>query len=228
MGCHNVFAGGLQNASVAFGSFLLGTAAIRGSRWQGRYFSRSYARGCLRRAVSRRWSRHRPRHLIRTHRVDGAAATTPAAAAGCGTYCQQAGTPRGPVPGYPCSKAGCLRCPPQNCVSLESGGATATNGVATVKLSCNLSTACHGAFLHLLATGCLRAGRTRVESVVASPGRTSWFPRKPRREVGVALTALGKQVASGPRGFRATVFVDLLDYGTVLDPGHRAERAISV
>jgi hypothetical protein len=34
----------------------------------------------------------------------------------------------------------------------------------------------------------------------------------------VALTTLGKQVASGPGGFRAGVLVDLLDYGTVLYP----------
>jgi hypothetical protein len=32
----------------------------------------------------------------------------------------------------------------------------------------------------------------------------------------VALTTPGKQVASGPGGFRAAVIVDLLNYGTVL------------
>jgi hypothetical protein len=35
----------------------------------------------------------------------------------------------------------------------------------------------------------------------------------------VALTTLGKQVVSGPGGFRAGVVVDLLDYGAVLYSG---------
>jgi hypothetical protein len=44
-------------------------------------------------------------------------------------------------------------------------------------------------------------------------------PPKNTREVGVALTTLGKQVASGPGGFRAMVVVDLLDYGMLLPAG---------
>lgn len=76
------------------------------------------------------------------------ATTAPVVTVGCGTYCQQAGISAGNGPrGYPCAAAGCLRCPPQNCVALESSGATATNGVAIVKLRCNLSAACHGAIL---------------------------------------------------------------------------------
>jgi hypothetical protein len=35
----------------------------------------------------------------------------------------------------------------------------------------------------------------------------------------VTLTTLGKQVASGPGGFRAAVYVDLLTYGMLLQPG---------
>ena len=45
------------------------------------------------------------------------------------------------------------------------------------------------------------------------------IPPETATNVGVALTDLGKQVASGPGGFRAVVLVDLRDYGTVLYPG---------
>jgi hypothetical protein len=149
-----------------------------------------------------------------------AAATAPAAVSGCGTYCQQAGFSQGgPIHGYPCPKAGCLRCPPQNCVSLASGGATATNGVATVKLSCNLSTACHGALLICLPMDVCSSGRTEGGFGGRLAGSDFVVPPKNTREVGVALTTLGKQVASGPGGFRAMVVVDLLDYGMLLYPG---------
>ena len=147
----------------------------------------------------------------------GAAATASAAAAGCGTYCQQAGDSAGNgPPGYPCPKAGCQQCPPKNCVTLESSGATATNGVATVKLSCNLSTACHGAFLICLPLFTCWAGPTQSGGGGRLAGSDFVVPPKTTSEVGVALTALGQQVASGPHGFSATVFVDLLDYGSVL------------
>ena len=44
-------------------------------------------------------------------------------------------------------------------------------------------------------------------------------PPKTTSAVGVALTTLGKQVASGRGGFRAGVLVDLLNYGAVLYTG---------
>lgn len=150
-------------------------------------------------------------------------ATASAAAAGCGTYCQQAGNSAGNgPPGYPCPSGGCLRCPPQNCVSVASSGATAANGVATVKLTCNLSTACRGAFLICLpsvlcqngSTESGAGGRLAGSDFVVPPGTTS--------EVGVALTTLGKQVASGPGGFGATVLVDLLNYGSVVNTTNSA------
>jgi hypothetical protein len=146
------------------------------------------------------------------------AATAHAAAAGCGTYCQQAGNSAGDAPpGYPCPAAGCLRCPPQNCVSLESSGATATNGVATVKLSCNLSTACRGAFLICLPLVLCSSGPTESGGGGRLAGSDFVVPPGTTGDVGVALTGLGKQVASGPGGFSATVLVDLLDYGSVLN-----------
>jgi hypothetical protein len=148
------------------------------------------------------------------------ATASPAAAAGCGIYCQQAGLGQGPdIHGYPCPTAGCLLCPPQHCVSLATGGATATNGVATVKFSCNLSTACHGAFLICLPLDVCSSGPTRGGFGGRLAGSDFVVPPKTTSEVGVALTTLGKQVASGPGGFRAAVYVDLLNYGMLLQPG---------
>ena len=147
----------------------------------------------------------------------GAASTASAVTVGCGVYCQQAGESAGTAPpGYPCAKAGCLRCPPQNCVTLESGAATATNGVAAVRLRCNLSSACHGALLLCLPSALCEnrpdafadGGRLAGSDFVVPAGTTA--------NVGVALTDLGKQGAS-QQGLSAKVLVDLLDYGTVLD-----------
>ena len=143
--------------------------------------------------------------------------TAQAVTVGCGIYCQQAGESAGNAPpGYPCPKAGCLRCPPQNCVTLESGTATATNGVATVKLRCNLSAACHGALLLCLPSalcenrpGAFAYGGRLAGSDFVVPARTT-------ANVGVALTGLGRQGAS-QQGLSAKVLVDLRDYGTVLN-----------
>ena len=155
--------------------------------------------------------------------VSPGATSAPAAAAGCGTYCQQAGVSQGdPWPGYPCPKAGCLPCPPHNCVTLQSTGATATNGVATVRLSCNLSTACRGAFLICLPL----AACASTQTIPALGGRLAGsdfvVPSGSTSEIGVALTTIGKQVVSGPGAFRAAVLVDLLDYGGVLYSGSPA------
>lgn len=145
---------------------------------------------------------------------------------GCGTYCQQAGDSAGNAPpGYPCRGGKCRRCPPQSCVILESGAATATNGVATVKLRCNLSTVCRGAFLICLPQStCWRepvsvGGRLAASDFVVPPGAV--------RDVGVALTTLGKQVASGG-GLDATKMVDLLNYGDVINTSNSATADFSL
>lgn len=140
------------------------------------------------------------------------------AAPGCGTYCQQAGNGAASgVAGYPCSSNSCLPCPPQNCVTVQSNGATASNGVITVQVSCNLSTECIGAFLLCLPNGALcevgqttggGGGRLAGSDFTVSAGSTA--------NVQVALTDLGEQVASGPGGYEASVFVDLQDYGPVI------------
>ncbi len=144
------------------------------------------------------------------------ATTAPAAVLGCGIYCQQAGDTAGTVPpGYPCPKAGCLRCPPRNCVTLESSGASATNSVVTVRLTCNLRTACHGVFLICLSTGLCNAGPTHGEGGGRLAGSDFVVPPRTTSDVGVALTTLGKQVASGPGGLAAQVLVNLLNYGIV-------------
>jgi hypothetical protein len=146
------------------------------------------------------------------------AAVAPAAAPGCGIYCQQAGNSAGNgPPGYPCPSAGCLKCPPQNCVTLESGGATIANGMTTVKLTCNLSTACRGAFLICLPTVLCEIGSTEMGAGGRLAGSDFVIPPGITSDVGVAFTALGKQVVSGPSAYNATVLVDLLNYGTVLN-----------
>lgn len=148
-----------------------------------------------------------------------AAATTPAVtAAGCGIYCQQAGRSAGShLPGYPCPAAGCRRCPPQNCVTLESGAATVTNGVATVKLKCNLSIACHGAFLLCWSWSFCENPPGASGDSGRLAGSDFLVPPRAVRDIGVALTTFGKVAVSQKGGAGATVVVDLLDYGNVLD-----------
>ena len=148
------------------------------------------------------------------------ASASAVAVRGCGTYCQQAGLSQG-GPGVPCPKAGCLKCPPQDCVTLESAGATATNGVVGVKLSCNLSAACRGIFLICLPGYFCTLGQT-LDRYNGSPGYGGRLagsdlvvPPGTTSEVGVALSGLGKQVVSGPSGFHAMVRVGLLGYGMV-------------
>jgi hypothetical protein len=109
-------------------------------------------------------------------------------------------------------------------VTIESDVAAATNGVATVKLKCNLSAACRGAFLICLPEspcwkGQVVNGRLAASDFVIPPGAT--------RDVGVALAPLGKQVASGG-GLDATILVDLLDYGIVLSTNNSAKANFSL
>jgi hypothetical protein len=142
-----------------------------------------------------------------------------AAAPGCGVYCQQAGNSAGTggPPGYPCAATGCQQCPPQNCVALGSTAATASDGIISVPLSCNLNTPCQGAFLLCFVSALCEGGgpggsgadRLAGSDFVVAPGTTS--------NVRVALTSLGREAASIPGGYQATVFVDLLDYGPVLN-----------
>jgi hypothetical protein len=132
------------------------------------------------------------------------------AAPGCGTYCQQAGEAQG---GRPCPAAGCPKCPPQNCVTLESSGATVTNGAVTVKLRCNLSVACQGAVILCLPLyTCSGEDQTATGSGGRLAGSDLLIPAGASGEARLALTALGKQVVSGPGGFRAQVLAMLIGY----------------
>jgi len=63
-------------------------------------------------------------------------------------------------------------------------------------------------------------GRLAGSDFVVSPESTS--------KVGVTLTSLGEQIASGPGGFRAVVLVDLLDYGIVLYPGMAGNSSLTL
>jgi hypothetical protein len=135
---------------------------------------------------------------------------------GCGTYCQQAGLSAGSGPhGYPCPAAGCGQCPPQGCLTLQSSAATATNGVATVRLRCNLSIACRGAFLICLPGDFCESGQTY--SQFGGGGRLAGsdfvVPAGTTANVGVGLTDLGKQLAPEQGGVIGGVLVDLSGYG---------------
>lgn len=138
---------------------------------------------------------------------------------GCGTYCRQAGVSQGGHDaGYPCPLSGCRKCPPKNCVTLESFGATVTNGAASIELRCNLRTACHGAFLICLPSYICSVGQTFNGIGGRLAASDFVIPPEATGEVEVALTALGKQVVSGPGGFVSAVLVDLLDYGLAVEP----------
>jgi hypothetical protein len=147
----------------------------------------------------------------------GTSATAhPLAVPGCGKYCQEAGDSQGGQdPGYPCPAAGCLPCPPQLCVTLKSNESVAANSVTSVRLTCNLPTACHGAILLCLSEVTCSGqptfnglgGRLAAADFVLAAHSTSDVP--------VGLTVLGKQVASVPGYDDVKVLVDLLGHGVV-------------
>lgn len=164
---------------------------------------------------------HSPRHVSTAAGSTAASSSGPATAhpvavPGCGKYCQEAGDSQGnDYPGYPCPAAGCLPCPPQLCVTLRSNGSVAAHGVTTVRLTCNLPTACRGAVLLCLSEVYCSSGSTfngfggrlAAADFVLAAHATSDVP--------VGLTALGKQVASAPGYDVTNVLVDLLDHGVV-------------
>jgi len=153
------------------------------------------------------------------HTPSSSRAGVQATSAGCGTYCQQASVPQGTEPpGYRCTHHGCLPCPAHACISLLSHGAVAINGVATVKMTCDLSSACVGAFLICLPQHVCNAGPSYGGDGGRLGASDFVIPAKATKYVGVSLTAMGSQVASDPGGFKtATVLVDMRDYGDVLN-----------
>jgi hypothetical protein len=82
-------------------------------------------------------------------------------------------------------------------------------------MTCNLSSACQGAFL-VCARGGL-CGDTETDLTVGSGGRLAGsdftIPAGRTAEVPVALTEVGSQLAGQPGGFRADVLINLQDYG---------------
>jgi hypothetical protein len=124
-----------------------------------------------------------------------------------------------PHAGYPCSSSRCLGCPPKDCVSLESDTATVTNGVATVQMTCHLSTQCRGAFLICLFSDFCHIGPSKQGAQVAGgrmAGSDFTVPARTTRDVSIGLTALGEQVVStNSGGFSGSIIVDMLDYGYV-------------
>jgi hypothetical protein len=74
---------------------------------------------------------------------------------------------------------------------------------------------CRGVFLICLS-GLCNVGRTEGEDGGRLAGSDFVIPPKTTSDVGVALTTLGKQVASGPGGYHARLLIDMLDYGLVV------------
>jgi hypothetical protein len=142
---------------------------------------------------------------------------SPVSAPGCGQYCQQAGMPAGSsAPGYPCPSAGCEKCPTQNCVSMDSSGGAATHGVVTAQLTCNLPTACQGVFLLCGTSSLCSSGNTDNSGLGGRLAGSDFdVPAGTTSKVGIALTSLGQEVASGP-GYSADVLIDMLNYGLVV------------
>jgi len=90
--------------------------------------------------------------------------------------------------------------------------------MATVELTCNLSSECQGAFIMCLPGGDLcQTGTTEDGAGGRVAGSDFSIPAGSTGEVSVALTDLGQQVVSGPSGFSAGVIVDLLNYGSVMN-----------
>jgi serine/threonine kinase PknH len=90
--------------------------------------------------------------------------------------------------------------------------------MATVELTCNLSSECQGAFVMCLPGGDLcQTGPTEDGAGGRVAGSDFSIPPGSTGQVAVALTDLGQQVVSGPSGFSAGVIVDLLNYGSVIN-----------
>jgi hypothetical protein len=149
--------------------------------------------------------------------VSTATASPVSAHPGCGPYCKQAGVPAGSAPpGYPCPQTGCLPCPPTHCAALLTTSATASGGVFTVKLRCQLTSSCQGAFLlcfpETLCSLGHGGGRLAGSDFMLGPDQTVDVP--------VALAPLGQQLASLAAGFDSNVLVDLRNYGIIqVGPG---------
>jgi hypothetical protein len=153
---------------------------------------------------------------------------------GCGQYCMQAGVGQASVaPGYPCpapsqqNQSGCLTCPPQHCMELLSTRASVSKEAFVVRLRCNLSTRCVGAFLVCVPTELCGAGSGvpagyggRVagsDFAVAAGGEA---------DVSISLTPLGRQLASSRGGYHGDVLVDLENYGDLTLPVPPAEAPL--
>jgi hypothetical protein len=103
-------------------------------------------------------------------------------------------------------------------VSLLSNGAVAIHGVATVKMTCNLSASCVGAFLICMPQVLCNVGPTDGANDGGRLGASDFvIAAHATKYVGVSLTAMGSQLASDHGGFKTTVLVDMRDYGIVLD-----------
>jgi hypothetical protein len=99
-----------------------------------------------------------------------------------------------------------------------------------VKLTCDLSTSCAGAFLICLPEVLCNVGPTEGGGAGGRLGASDFvIPAHATKYVGVSLTAVGSQLASDPGGFKtARVLVDMRGYGDVIDTTGSRSSAFSL
>jgi hypothetical protein len=107
-------------------------------------------------------------------------------------------------------------------MTLQSNGATATNGVITVPMTCNLNTDCKGVLLLCVVSAFCYPGPTYGNNGGRLAASDFVVPAGTTVNVPIALTDLGNQVATGPGGYEAQVLVDIEDYGYVVSPSSTA------
>jgi hypothetical protein len=104
-------------------------------------------------------------------------------------------------------------------MQLLSTKANVSSGTFTVRMVCNLSTPCVGAFL-LCVPGNLCGAGSNLPSQYGGrlAGSDFTIPPKEQAEVRVALSTLGRKLVRKPGGYRADVLLDLQNYGDISVP----------
>ncbi len=146
---------------------------------------------------------------------------------GCGQDCQDAGASAGQSHyGYPCraklpnGQAGCLSCPTGGCMTLFANKATASNGVVSLQIRCNLRSTCTGALLICYRASLCHARAAPGSLPLFTGGRLAGSDFQVRAgqttAIEVAITSLGARVSSRSGGYNGGyVITDLEGYGLV-------------
>ena len=85
--------------------------------------------------------------------------------------------------------------------------------MASVQITCNLTTQCVGVFLICVVNAFCQPGPTYSSTGGRLAGSDFVVPAGATRNVPIGLTDLGNQVATGRGGYEAQVIVEMKDYG---------------